>query len=230
MAQVKGLLKAVGAEGKFGEYVTYRLHGKLVMRRIGKLEKKAYAEGPSFEQLRQNQTEFSLASQISKTIRQALGEYEKLWCDRYCSGRLTGRLRKILQQGSGKSGQRSFEPNHLSLLNEFPMNKAQPKKAFLCTAGNFLFDPDRQCASLTYHPDQLSYWLGDFEARNKQLILGIIFLSSIHFNKGYKIAEPEWHGRAFISECAGNERQVQVKLPAPGLPEEVGWIGVVGVR
>lgn len=230
MARVEGLLKAVGAEGKFGDFVTYRLHGKLVMRRIGKLEKEAYAEAPCFEQLRQNQSEFGLASQISKTLRLALGAYEKRWCDRYCSGRLTGRIRKILQQGEGAKGQRSFELRNLSLLNQFPLDKTRPSKAFLTTAGTLSQDKQKAIASLSYNTQQLEYWCGGPLAKDRQLVLGIIILSRVYFDGGYRLAQPEWHGRASMAECTGNEPQVRVKLPKLRLPQEVGWIGVGGMK
>lgn len=233
MARVEGLLKAVGAEGKFGDYVTYRLNGKLVMRRIGKMEKEVYAKSPSFEQLRQNQSEFGLASQISKNLRLALGEYGKLWCDRYCSGRLTGRIRKMLQQGEGEKGQRSFDIKNLSLLHEFPLDKTKPARALLTTAGNLSHDKDKAVVRLSYSPQQLEYWFGRQLSKDQQIVLGMIALSGIYFDEGYKVAQPEWHGRVvyrtFSSVVHNLDLTLEMIYPGKGLQEHAGTVGVVGI-
>jgi signal peptidase I len=120
MATVSNIL---GIEGKLGDLVIYKLNGKYVARRIGKISEDKYKNGKNYEAMRQNMMEFGTASMLGKVIRRFLNPYSKKWGDVYLSGRLNKVLKEVINKGIGKKGERKFDiVQNGFLLDGFELN------------------------------------------------------------------------------------------------------------
>lgn len=77
--------------------------------------------------------EASVASALSKTLRESLTPEMSNLCESYLSTKLTGKLRSLAKHSDGKSGMRSFElTKYGKNLNGFNFNSEAPfKKTFL---------------------------------------------------------------------------------------------------
>ncbi len=69
MAKQIGLIKV---KGKLGDTVSYTLHGEVVTRTIGKLDKEKMKTAPQYETTRNNQSDFAKASKAGQLFRNAL--------------------------------------------------------------------------------------------------------------------------------------------------------------
>lgn len=122
MAEQKGLLKI---KGKIGGYSTY-YHSptqKWVVRKNGNRTKKMMMTHKSFERVRENMSEFGLASRIGKSIRQVISLFGKGYTESYFSGRLNSILLKVLQKQNGIRGQRQLDFSQGELLQHVPLDK-----------------------------------------------------------------------------------------------------------
>lgn len=228
MPKLTGVIK--GINGKLNDFVFYELDGKAILRRAGKVSKERYAHAPEFEELRQNQSEFGLASQLSKTVRQSLSAVLKQQTGGRCSGRLTGAFRKILQAGKGNKGQKGLEASHLRMLDGFPLDKHKPRAACMISGIHLQLDHSRQvievnCIHLTC-PEE--------EHATTHFVVGVVMLSEIVFDQGYQGIQPEWHGMNFFvnvsaKELASREGASKISFTIKDtIPEGVGVIGVAG--
>jgi hypothetical protein len=124
MPQQKGVLKFTGTLNGKSYYI---LNGKHIVRKAVGPSKERINNDPAFANVKSNNQEFAAASQLSKAIRQGLGNNAQAFKDTYMASRLTGCCRKIIQKGRGKLGQREAHiTNHPQALIGFQLNKAQP--------------------------------------------------------------------------------------------------------
>lgn len=218
-----------GVNGKLGDFVFYELAGEAVLRRAGKVSKARYAQSPEFEELRRNQSEFGLASKLAKTVRQSISTEMEEQTGSRISGRLTGVFRKILQAGVGQKGQRGLESENLWMLDGFPLNGLKPFDGSL-VCGKFLkLEEDRKVVRLT---TSLAGPQGESAAA--ALVVGVVMLSEVLFDKEYKVIYPGWHGLSFFTDTAAEEAvwqgvstEIKFKME-DAIPGEVAVIGVVG--
>lgn len=120
MAKVKNSL---GVHGKVGEFSIYKLNGKWIMRKNAQIEKKRFNEDKGFLRMRENMVEFGLSSEVGKLIRTMFAPYSRLLADAYVSGRLVGAVKKVVNKGDGKRGERSFRlGNAEGVLTWFEFN------------------------------------------------------------------------------------------------------------
>lgn len=81
----------------------------------------------SYEELRNNQKEFGIASMMAKALRGSLSEGMSEICETYVSGRLTAQFRNLAKQEEGQTGTRPLFPSkHGHMLNGFEFNTAAP--------------------------------------------------------------------------------------------------------
>jgi len=220
--------------GRLGNRVTYRLIKKEVSRTIGRLSLEEYHQRESFEGSRKQWSEFALASNLSKTVRQALLPYKKSLCGTYLSGQLTGRFRILIAAGEGEEGRRSFKRQQLQILEGLPLNSERPKRAFISMGSPLIVDQEKYRVKLDSSLQDLEYLFGLPLREYHRIVLGLIALSEIPHRKGsYEILHPEWHGKAVFKEL----RDLPVTKEAAQLEAELGFeevpegsaIGVVGI-
>lgn len=93
--------------GSIGNLTYYNLKG------VGPITREKYGpskedmdNNPNFAVTKQNNAEFGGASIVGKALRLGLGQIGKEFQDSTFSGRLAGKIRTVIQQGDGISGQR----------------------------------------------------------------------------------------------------------------------------
>ena len=231
MARAKGLAEDLNLSGRIGDLVFYKLDGKLVVRRIGRLSKRTYREASNFKSLRENQSEFGLSSQLAKVLRQAMHPYIDFWKIPTTSAILTGAFRKIVQQGEGLHGQRSFLPTKLDMLDGIGLD---PDKARLCIMKNMKLNPSNGEVYLRISCGKLKK-LFSKHGLPIRLIVGVIALCRVEYEKGYKVLYPQWHGRSIFNTgkvldhwLEKGELRLKVGF-GESMPEGVGLVGVFGV-
>lgn len=231
MARAKGLAEDLNLNGRIGDLVFYKLDGKLVVRRIGRLSKRTYREASNFKSLRENQNEFGLSSQLAKVLRQAMHPYIDFWKVPTTSAILTGAFRKIVQQGEGVPGQRSFSSSRLDRLDGIGLD---PDKARLCIVKNMKLDPAKGEVYLRISYGKIKKLFSKYDLPI-QLIVGVIALSRVEYEKGYKVLYPQWHGRSVFNtgKVLGHwpeKGELRLKVGfGKEVPEGVGIVGVFGV-
>ncbi len=139
------------SESKKG-FRVYKIRGvdKTIVARKGGPTKDQVKTSPNYAQLRKNQQEFGLASAVSKQIRLSFSEQLNSICESYLSGKLTAKLRTLMQQQSGQIGQRAFLPSiDGALLKGFNFNAAS--KFHEIFKGKFLVRQGQQRGHLIFH-------------------------------------------------------------------------------
>lgn len=112
-------------------YRSYRIKGvdKTIIAKKGGPSADDIRNKSSYEELRNNQKEFAVASVVSKVFRDSLSDGLSEICESYVSGRLTAKFRNIASEADGVTGMR---PMHLSkfghFLNGFEFNTTAPYK------------------------------------------------------------------------------------------------------
>lgn len=127
MASVKqNILKF---KGKIGGLSFYQLNGKDVVRKSYGPSADVINTNPNYSSIKKNNKEFAGATQVSKLIRNGLGNIGKEFQDTYMASRLTGACRNIISNGKGQFGQResNLNENHNKLIG-FSLIKNTPLK------------------------------------------------------------------------------------------------------
>ena len=110
-------------------YRKYKIKGvnhPIIARKGGPTAKQVKTK-PSYKELRNNQKEFGVASQMAKTLRQSLSEGLSEICETYISGKLTAQFRNLAKMEKGKTGTRPlFLSKHGHKLNGFEFNTSAP--------------------------------------------------------------------------------------------------------
>lgn len=110
-------------------YRAYKIKGveQTIIARKGGPTGEEIKTKPTYQELRNNQKEFGVASMMAKVLRNSLSDGMSEICETYVSGRLTAQFRNIAKYGEGKTGTR---PLYLSKyghhLNGFEFNTTAP--------------------------------------------------------------------------------------------------------
>lgn len=188
--------------GKSGDMVYYHLDGQYVGRRYARVPLETYRNGENFANLRKQQSEFGLASQYGKTLRQALHPYLDIFKNADCAGRLTGALRQCLKEGNGMAGERVFSQASLGGLHHFPFDKKYPySKAF---GNEFILRYEEDRVEVGLKPAGL-YYPSYMKPMPATIVVGVVLLSPVQFNAGYELLFPEYHGLGFLQEFGVEE-------------------------
>ena len=124
MSKQKGIIKI---KGTLNGLCYYKLNGEYIVRKATGPSKERINNDPAFTQVKGNNQEFAAAVYLSKAIITGLGPVSKIFKDSYMQSRLTGVCRKIVQQGSGISGQREANLlNNPEGLVGFQLDKEKP--------------------------------------------------------------------------------------------------------
>lgn len=111
-------------KGTMDDLTFYRSKGKYMVRKKGGADRERIMTHPNFKRVRENMREFTAASKVATTFRKSLNSLIKQLGGTTVQARLMRLFRKILNTGSGKSGQRDITlmPN-LGLFDAFQFNE-----------------------------------------------------------------------------------------------------------
>ncbi len=185
----------------------YKLRGvdKTVIARKGGPSTTEVKQGENYANLRKNQQEFAVASNLAKALRNSLPKKMAKICEPYVSGKLTAKFRNLAQLGEGTKGKRPIllsENGHT--LEGFDFNSNAPfKKTF---PNNFMVMSGSNYGQLILHipsftpKDDL---IAPDEASHYQLFTHLLLLSDFVYakeSKEYNACAPEVHTRTNTKE------------------------------
>lgn len=110
-------------------YRAYKIKGvdQTIIAKKGGPSREEVKTKPTYQELRNNQKEFGVASMMAKVLRNSLSDGMSEICETYVSGRLTAQFRNLAKYAEGKTGTR---PLYLSKyghhLNGFEFNTTAP--------------------------------------------------------------------------------------------------------
>ncbi|MFK5878966.1 MAG: hypothetical protein QM478_05660 [Flavobacteriaceae bacterium] len=116
-------------KGKIAGISFYKINGKDVVRKSYGPTAQIIKTNPNYSSIKNNNKEFAGATQLSKTIREGLGNIGKEFQDAYMASRLTGVCRTVISNGKGNFGEREadLKTNQDKIIG-FPLIKNIPIK------------------------------------------------------------------------------------------------------
>lgn len=196
----------------------------------------------SYQQLRNNQKEFGVASNLSKVLRQSLSGCMSEICESYVSGKLTAQFRNIAALENGTTGTRPLTVSkHGHLLNGFEFNSKAPyNKVF--GAKYFVKNGSRKGQVILHFPAFVPQDVFECpaEATNFKVNARLVALSDYSFDAksgSYRPIAEEVHGK--FGSYESNMLPVlkiptepmtgQVSIPEHQIDEGVGIFLVMAV-
>jgi len=110
-------------------YRMYSIKGvdKTIIARKGGPSAEQIKNADSYEEVRNHQKEFGIASMLAKTLRSSLSSDMSEICETYVSGKLTAKFRNLAKLEEGKTGTRPlYVSKHGHLLEGFQFNPDRP--------------------------------------------------------------------------------------------------------
>lgn len=133
MAQQEGIIKF---SGKLDDLVAYKLNGKWVIRKNGKVSKERYKKDKSFDLMRRTNKEFGGASTYAKEIRKPWRKYIMKCKDNTLHYRMNSFILELIKAGSGQFGKRTINwDNIYEMMPSFIINKANPLSHYINNSG-----------------------------------------------------------------------------------------------
>lgn len=154
----------------------------------------------SYKELRNNQKEFGVASQMAKTLRQSLSRGMSEICETYVSGKLTAQFRNLAKLEEGQTGTRPlFLSKHGHLLKGFEFNSSAPYEKIF--GAKYFIKPGSQRGQVILHfpafvPSKT--FKHPKEATNFKITARLIALSDYQYDQlseGYKPVNKDLHGK-----------------------------------
>lgn len=222
MPKQKGLIKL---KGTLKGVSYYQLNGVDISRRAVGPSKERIQTDPAFVNVKHNNQEFGGASNLSKTIRQSLGETAKTFKDSYMASRLTAVCSKIIQKGSGTHGQREAHiNNNPEALISFQLNNNQPYNQ-ICTAKPSITTHNNHNNITITIPKISAKHLKNVpkNATHMQFTAALCITSKTQWqsqHQSYQPISPEYHGLGTSQQttpllCKIEHTNIQIQLKTP---------------
>lgn len=114
-------------EGTLDGLTFYRKNGESFVKTKSRVSKNRIKNDPAFRRTRENNQEFGGSVRCSKAIRGCFASIARLVSDSYLSSRLTGKVRGIVNLGSGSRGERTINlVDHPETFLGFNFNISKP--------------------------------------------------------------------------------------------------------
>lgn len=196
----------------------------------------------SYRELRKNQKEFGVASNMAKVLRQSFTGCLSEICETYASGKLTAQFRNLAKMENGDTGTRPMVVSkHGHHLSGFEFNpKAPYKKIF--GANYYVKSGSRKGQVILHFPAFVPQDVFDYpeEATNFKINARLVALSDYIYDakkEEYKPASKEVHGiyGSFEStmlpllKIPTEPMTGQVSLPIHEVDERIGMFLVMAV-
>ncbi len=153
----------------------------------------------TYQELRNNQKEFGVASMMAKVLRDSLTEGMSEICETYVSGRLTAQFRNLAKLEEGKTGTRPLKlSKHGGNLTGFEFNSECPfDKTF--DAKYFIRQGSHRGHSILHFPEFVpkTAFIAPEEATNFKINASLVSISDFAFSEElgtYLPLEEEDHG------------------------------------
>lgn len=185
----------------------YKIRGvdKTIIARKGGPTPEEVKYGDNYEDLRKNQQEFAVASNLAKTLRHSLPKKMAKICEPYVSGKLTAKFRNLAQLSEGDTGKRPIllSENGKSLEgfdfnSNAPFNRTFPTSIMVMSGSNYgqliLHIPSFTPKDNLIAPETATHY---------QLFSHLLLLSDFtyrHELKEYNPCAPEVHARKATKE------------------------------
>lgn len=171
-------------------YRAYKIKGidHTIIARKGGPSADRIRNDESYQELRNNQKEFGIASMMAKALRGSLSEGMSEICETYVSGRLTAQFRNLAKQEAGETGTRPLYPSkHGHLLNGFEFNTAAPYDEIF--GAKYFVKPGSRRGQVILHfpafvPDKT--FKKPSEASNFKISARLVAISDYHFDENEK--------------------------------------------
>lgn len=154
----------------------------------------------TYKELRNNQKEFGVASNLSKVLRQSLTGSMGEICESYVSGKLTAKFRHIAAMEEGKTGTRPLTVSKYGhTLSGFEFNSKAPYKKIF-GAKYFVKNGSRKGQVILHFPAFVpqDVFDGPEEATNFKVTARLVALSDYSFDSKsgtYRPISEEMHGK-----------------------------------
>lgn len=114
-------------EGTLDGLTFFRKNGESFVKTKSRISKNRIQNDPAFKRTRENNQEFGGSVQCGKAIRGCFASIARLVSDSYVSSRLTGKVRSIVNLGSGNRGERTINlVDHPQAFLGFNFNISKP--------------------------------------------------------------------------------------------------------
>jgi hypothetical protein len=221
MPKIKSIIKIVGT---IKGMTYYFLNGEYIARRSNPPTKDQIYNDPRFAPVRANTKEFGGASVLSKAIRNALGENEKIFKDTRFASRLSGTCRKIIQKGRGKLGEREASLYNMpEALIGFQLQKKQVFNRIFPATPVVTTDQNKQLITISIPQLKVVPPKGKSNATHFQLLAAISTASAHKWHRKtqkYRATNPKSNslGATVTTEalsCNIEYQNIQVVLSNP---------------
>lgn len=151
MAELVGMIKF---KGQLDNLVAYYLNGKLIVRRKTSVDKNRINTDKAFKNTRKVNKEFGAASSLSKAFRNSLKAISGVSFHRSTHSFLTAIFHRLIRNGQGVVGQRTFNWNEANIdLAGLMFTKSTPPKNLavynLTTNNGSIAIPNQRISLLT---------------------------------------------------------------------------------
>jgi hypothetical protein len=206
-------------------YRAYKIKGveQLIIAKKGGPSAEAIKNDESYQELRNNQKEFGVASALSKTLRDSLPKELAEISEKYTSGKLTAQFRNLVKFDDSETGKRSFVlSENGAKIEGFNFNAERPypeefSKSYFVKGGShrghaILHFPEFIPAKVLNAPEN---------ATNFKINAHLVTLSDYFYDEaiqGYTAANPEYHGKFGTFE---SQMLPLLKMPIAPFTEQV---------
>ncbi|WP_179352191.1 hypothetical protein [Winogradskyella vidalii] len=114
-------------EGTLDGLTFYRKNGESFVKTKNRVSKNRIMNDPAYARTRENMQEFGGAAKCSKSFRTSFAGISRLVSDSYLNSRITGKFRRIVGNGAGLRGQRTYDiVNQVTDFIDFNFNIDKP--------------------------------------------------------------------------------------------------------
>ncbi len=235
MSKNVGLIKI---KGKVGDLSFYQSKGKNLVRMASTVEKGRIMKDPAYKRTRENMAEFGASARIGKSFRNCFGIFAKRFGDENYIGRITGLMREIISNGSGRRGERVFEVvANKEILEGFEFNPNDKLQNFFSPPFTLTANAARNELTLNVPVFDTDMWMSAPEAATHFSLICIASVLSDFAGTGvkkkYEPAEPllnelsAYQISAAIETSGLTTAPVSLTAVLPGAPAMTGNVGLL---
>lgn len=196
-AKQKGFIKL---KGSLGGLTFYQSGGDDVVKTTGGPSREKILNDPAHKRTRENMREFGAAAQVAKAFRLGFVLFLKTMADRYIVSRLTGLMKRVATNGTGRRGERAFNIlANKDTIKGFEFNKNLPLGSIFFAPFSSVVSATRGKVTLTIPDFNTDSFLNPPEgATHFSLALAIGSISNYAYvnpGLGYEPTNPEHNGK-----------------------------------
>ncbi len=232
-------------EGTLDGLTFYKKDGQSYVKTKSGVTKSRILNDPAYKRTRENMQEFAGGAKAGKALRQAYAGVIKIVADTYISARISGLMKRVINNGTGIRGARELDlVAHGNLFMDFEFNKRKPLNA--------VFFAEYAAPTLNANRDVLTWTVPDFTtgtfinapegASHFKLVLAAGLVSNYTYDalqQGYEPVSGAENGLGGVSYSAaiplsgavGSDTTLTLDLGiGAALPAAVASTGAIGIQ